>query len=115
RRDAAHIEKKANMTVILTRRADINLDTTHRVAWLRENVRIAEPALQRIAACRESFFRLIDSGSGPSIYGVTTAMGERASHRLAVETRERHARLKPFAAATSFGDPLPERIVRAIV
>ena len=103
------------MTVILTSRADINLDATHRVAWLKENVRIAEPALQRIAARRESFLRLIDSGSGPSIYGVTTAMGERASHRLATETRERHARLKPFAAATSFGDPLPERVVRAIL
>lgn len=103
------------MTVVLTSRADINLDTAHRVAWLKENVRIAEPALQRIAACRESFLRLIDSGSGPSIYGVTTAMGERASHRLASESRDRHARLKPFAAATSFGDPLPERVVRAIV
>jgi histidine ammonia-lyase len=103
------------MTVVLTSRADINLDSTHRVAWLKEDVRISDAALQRIAACRESFLRLIDSGSGPSIYGVTTAMGERASHRLATESRDRHARLKPFAAATSFGDPLPERIVRAIV
>ncbi len=103
------------MTVILTCRADINLDSLHRVAWLKENVRLSESALQRIADCRQSFLRLIDSGSGPSIYGVTTAMGERASHALALEVRERHARLKPFAAATSFGDPLPERVVRAIV
>ena len=103
------------MTVTLTSRADINLESTYRVAWLRENVRISETALQRIAACRDSFLRLIDSGSGPSIYGVTTAMGERASHSLASESRERHGRLKPFAAATSFGDPLPERIARGIV
>src|SRR3546814_11101301 len=85
RRDTAHIEKKANMTVILTRRADINLDTTHRVAWLRENVRIADPALQRLAACRASFLRLIASGSGPSHHGVTPATCERASHPLAAE------------------------------
>ncbi|TIX61306.1 MAG: histidine ammonia-lyase, partial [Mesorhizobium sp.] len=29
--------------------------------------------------------------------------------------RDRHARIKAFAAATSFGEPLPERVVRAIV
>ncbi len=103
------------MTVILTSRADINLETTHRVAWLKENVHISEAALAHIAACRKSFLRLIESDTGPSVYGVTTAMGERASHRLASESRDRHARLKPFAAATSFGDPLPERIVRGIV
>ena len=103
------------MTVILTSRADFNLDTAYRVAWGRENVRIADAALQRIASCRESFLRLIDSEAPPSIYGVTTAMGELAAHRLGSHERDRHARLKPFAAATSFGNPLPERVVRAIV
>ena len=49
------------------------------------------------------------------IYGVTTAMGERASQRLTPEERDRHARLKPFPAATSFGDNLPDRMVRGIV
>ena len=51
------------MTVILTTRAEINLDTTYRVAWRKEAVRISEAALQRIAACRASFLRLIDSHS----------------------------------------------------
>ena len=103
------------MTVILTTRAEINLDTTYRVAWRKEAVRISEPALQRIAACRASFLRLIDSDPAPVIYGVTTAMGEFASPRLESEERDRHARIKAFAAATSFGDPLPDRVVRAIV
>lgn len=49
------------------------------------------------------------------IYGVTTAMGERASHRLTAAEREQHARIKPFPAATSFGDNLPDRAVRGIV
>ena len=40
------------MTVMLTTRADINLDTVYRVAWQREDVRMAEAALERIAACR---------------------------------------------------------------
>jgi len=103
------------MTVVLDSRADFNLDTAYRVAWQKEHVRISEAAMRRISACRAAFLRLIDSETAPSIYGVTTAMGELAAHRLGHDERERHARLKPFAAATSFGDPLPERIVRGIV
>jgi histidine ammonia-lyase len=103
------------MTVVLTSRTDINLDTVHRVAWRDENVRLSETALRRIAACRESFLRLLDGSPDAIVYGVTTAMGELASQRLGNSARDLHARLKPFAAATSFGDPLPNRIVRAIV
>lgn len=103
------------MTVVLTSRTDINLDSVHRVAWRDENVRLSETALRRIADCRQSFLRLIDGNPDAVVYGVTTAMGELASQRLAATARDSHARLKPFAAATSFGDPLPNRVVRAIV
>jgi histidine ammonia-lyase len=103
------------MTVLLTTRRDINLDTVYRVAWRRESVRIADTALARIATCRASFLELIDKDPDVVIYGVTTAMGELASHRLSHEYRDRHARIKPFPAATSFGDYLPDRVVRGIV
>ncbi len=103
------------MAVVLTTRGDITLEAFERVAWRGEPVRIAEAALKRIAEARDSFLRLIEKDPDLVIYGVTTAMGELASRRLAKEERERHARLKPFAAATSFGNPLPERVVRGIV
>ncbi len=103
------------MTVVLNRRADINLGSYRRVAWQGEGVRLSEAAMKTIADCRSSFLQLIDKDPSVVIYGVTTAMGELASHRLSPGERERHARLKPFAAATSFGDPLPERVVRGIV
>ena len=103
------------MTVTLTKRADITLDAVLAVAWKKEKVRISEAALDRIAACRALFLKLIDSDPAPVIYGVTTAMGELASTKLARDERDRHARIKAFAAATSFGDPYPERVVRAIV
>jgi histidine ammonia-lyase len=102
------------MPIILTTRDDINLDTVFRVAWKRETVEISGKALDRIAECRASFLQLIDSDPAPVIYGVTTAMGELASQRLAHDERDRHARIKAFAAATSFGEPLPDRVVRAI-
>ena len=103
------------MTVTLTRREDINLETVLRVAWQGEDVRLSEAALAEIERCRAAFLRLIDSDPPPVIYGVTTATGELARERLSLEERERHARVKAFAAATSFGDPYPERVVRAIV
>lgn len=103
------------MAVLLTTRRDINLDAVYRVAWQGEGVKIADAALKRIATCRSSFLELIDKDPNVVIYGVTTAMGELASHRLSHEYRERHARIKPYPAATSFGDHLPDRVVRGIV
>jgi histidine ammonia-lyase len=107
--------KGAGMTVVLSKRTDINLANFRRVAWQREAVQLSDSAMKSIADCRASFLQLIDRDPNLVIYGVTTAMGELASHRLSDAERERHARLKPFAAATSFGDPLPERVVRGIV
>ncbi len=103
------------MTVRLATRHDIDLATFRRVAWQGEPVRIAKSALERIAACRRSFLDLIDHDPTVTIYGVTTAMGELASHRLDQEQRDRHARIKPYPAATSFGHDLPERVVRGMV
>ncbi|RWD24802.1 aromatic amino acid lyase, partial [Mesorhizobium sp.] len=97
------------MTIELTARGDINLDAVFRVAWRKEPVRISDKALRRIEECRASFLRLIETDPAPIIYGVTTAMGELASRKLERDERDRHARIKAFAAATSFG------VVRAIV
>ncbi|MCZ8544809.1 aromatic amino acid ammonia-lyase [Mesorhizobium qingshengii] len=88
------------MPIILTTREDINLDTVLRVAWKKDTVEIGETALRRIADCRASFLKLIETDPPPVIYGVTTAMGELASQRLAHDERDRHARIKAFAAAT---------------
>lgn len=103
------------MAVTLTTRTDINLDSVFRVAWNRESVTISQQALNRIADCRATFLQLIDSDTDLVIYGVTTAMGELARQKLARNERDRHARIKAFAAATSFGDPYPERVVRGMV
>jgi histidine ammonia-lyase len=103
------------MTVVLDKRWDVSLEAFYRVAWCREDVRISDPAMQRITACRTSFLNLIENDPTVVIYGVTTSMGELASQQLSHDERERHARIKPFPAATSFGDSLPDRIVRGIV
>jgi histidine ammonia-lyase len=103
------------MTVVLGTRGDITLEAVRRVAWGTEGVAIAPSALERIAQCRASFLKLIDTDPDLVIYGVTTAMGERADVRLSAAERTRHARIKPYAAAASFGEPYPDRVVRAMV
>lgn len=103
------------MTVVLDKRWDVSLEAFYRVAWRRENVRISDSAMQCITASRTSFLNLIENDPTVVIYGVTTSMGEMANQRLSEAERERHARIKPFPAATSFGDYLPDRLVRGIV
>ena len=93
----------------------MTLTAFYRVAWRGENVRLGQKAMRRIAASRRSFLELIDKDPSVVIYGVTTAMGERANQRLSTQERDLHARIKPFPAATSFGDYLPDRAVRGIV
>jgi histidine ammonia-lyase len=102
------------MTVTLTTRSDITLEAVRRVAWRGENVRVAPEALERIAKCRRTFMKLIDSDPDLMVYGVTSGYGESASRRLTPEERKAQAARPPRAGA-SFGEPLPERIVRAIV
>ena len=49
------------------------------------------------------------------VYGVTTGFNQAAKTQLDVAGRDRQAQRKPFASAVLFGDPLPNRVVRAIV
>jgi histidine ammonia-lyase len=102
------------VTVVLHTRSEIDLDAFERVAWLGEGVELAPSALERIADCRRSFLALIESDPELSIYGVTTGRGERASVRLSLEEQEAQAR-RAAATGFSFGEPLPERVVRGIV
>jgi histidine ammonia-lyase len=102
------------MPVVLRNRADIDLDCFLRVAWKGEGVTIAPEALESIGLCRETFLQLLESDPDAVVYGVTTAPGDRANVPLSGEERERWARRSPMTGA-SFGEPLPERVVRGIV
>ena len=84
-----------------------------RVAWRGEPVRIEASTLERADAAREAFLRLLDRPD-VTVYGVTSGYGDRAGGRLDDEDRRRQATAAAFRAA-SFGEPLPERVVRGIV
>jgi len=102
------------MTVTIAKRSDISLDAVHRVAWQGEAVVLAPEAMAAMQAARTRFDKLIDDPD-IVIYGVTSGYGQNAKVRLKPEERKAHARRPSVAAAASWGDPLPERVTRAIV
>ena len=103
------------MTVLVETRADLTLDAVRRVAWEGEGVELGAAALAAMARGRERLERIIEHDPDVTIYGVTTGPGQLAGKTLTPEQRERWAGMSPARIATSWGDPLPERVVRAIV
>ena len=103
------------MTVVVECRADLTLQTARRVAWEGEGIEIGPRALAAMAQGRDRLQRILDHDPEVTIYGVTTGLGRLAGQKIAPEQREQWAGMSPARAATSWGDPLPERVVRAIV
>jgi histidine ammonia-lyase len=102
------------MTVTLQRRADLTLEAAKRVAWGGEGVVLGEAARRRIASARRDFIALIER-EDITIYGVNTGYGHHAKKRLTPDERKAQAKAPTHHRAASWGDPLPERVVRGIV
>ena len=103
------------MTVLVETRADLTLEAARRVAWHGEGVELGERALAAIARGRIRLERILDHDPESTIYGVTTGLGRLARKKLTAEQRADWAGMSPARAAASWGDPLPDRVVRSIV
>ena len=106
-----------NGSVRVRRRTDITLKVIDAVAWRGSSLEIAPEALALMDRCHETFEALVADRlrDDPQalIYGVTSAPGDAAGAALdEVGREERPTRLW---TAMSFGEALPERVVRAIV
>jgi histidine ammonia-lyase len=103
--------------VRLRRRSDITLDVIHAVAWRRLSLEIAPEALALMDRCQETFEAFVADRlrNEPQalIYGVTSAPGDAAA--AALDEAGRAERPTRLWTAMSFGEALPERVVRAIV
>lgn len=102
------------MTIILKSRHDITLDVAERVGWRGEPVRIAAVALERMAAARAAFERLI-SDPEVVVYGVTSGYGQHARVQVPLKDRLRNARHPPVTMQANTGAPFPERATRLMV
>jgi len=105
------------MTVLLNARSDISLDALRRVAWEGEGVELGQEAIAQMDRAHEAFDGYVkarlDEDPEALIYGVTTGPGDAGRHTLSDEAAKR--RPTRLWTAASFGEPLPERVVRGIV
>ena len=102
------------MTVVLDRRADFSLEAMQRVAWGGDGVKLGSTARAKIASARADFQKLIER-EDITIYGVNTGYGHMANRRLTADERKVQAAAPTHFRAASWGDPLPDRVTRAIV
>ncbi|MCP5080581.1 MAG: aromatic amino acid lyase [Alphaproteobacteria bacterium] len=102
------------MTVTIDTRQDLTLHNCFKVAWQGQPVCIGDTAAKCITEARTRFMKLIDDPD-VVIYGVTTGYGQNAKNQLTREERTAHAERPPKPAAASWGDPVPDRVARAIV
>jgi histidine ammonia-lyase len=102
------------MTVILDTRGDMTIDACRRVAWAGEAVALGPKARAAITMARAHFLTLIER-EDIVIYGVNSGYGHQAKRRLTPEERKIQAIASTHHRAASWGDPLPERVTRAIV
>jgi histidine ammonia-lyase len=101
------------LTVVLTGRADIGLASFLRVAWEGEGVVVAPAALSEVARRRGQLLALIAAEPDRKRYGVNVHAGD-GSHRLMTEAEQRDYE-RGLHSDTSFGEPLPRRVVRGMV
>ena len=105
---------QATRSVTLERRTDIDLESFRRVTREGAGIVIGDAAAERMRTAREAFLALVESDPAAFIYGVTTSAGDGASTLLDADQRRQLARVLGRTGA-SFGEPLPERVVRGIV
>jgi histidine ammonia-lyase len=105
------------MSVLVAKRADVSLEAVRRVAWEGEGVEVAPAAIAQMDRCHAAFAAFVEArlaeDPGALIYGTTTAPGDGAAVALTPEAQAR--RPTRLWTAHAFGEPLPERVVRAIV
>ena len=100
------------MTVTIGGRADICLQSFRRVAWEGEGVEVSPEALRVVARRRREFLEFVAAHPDRKFYGVNVHAGE-GSNRVLTEAEQRDYE-RGLHSGTSFGEPLPRRVVRGI-
>jgi len=103
------------VTIDLEQRSDINLASYERVAWQGEAVELTPAAKEKITRSRAAFLDFIKANPDTRVYGSNTRVGPGAALVLEGNELARQTKRRPGAAGVSFGEPLPERVVRGIL
>jgi histidine ammonia-lyase len=101
------------MTIKIDSSEDLDLEAYRRVAWAEEDVEFSQDCLERIKGWRTEFLETLNLHQTEPIYGVNVGAGDGSYHRL--DPASERGYLRGLNSATSFGRPLPERVVRGII
>ncbi len=105
------------MTLVVASRADLTIDAVRRVAWEGEGVGLAPEVIEQMDRRHGEFndylAACLAEDPGALLYGVTTGPGDAGAAVLS--DRALATRPRGLWTAASFGEPLPERVVRGIV
>ncbi len=99
--------------MLLSNRAQIDLDSFQRVCREGERVEIAESALVLIGERRMRFEAFVRAQPQRRFYGINVHAGDGSNVALDDAARSDYAR--GMQSAVSFGDALPRRVARGIV
>src|SRR5271166_1941748 len=86
-----------------------------RVAWDGEPVALGTQAVARMRIAREQFLELLEREPNLHIYGVTTGYNDDAGTIVGPQERARLATRPPEMLAGGVGEPMPDRVVRAMI
>jgi histidine ammonia-lyase len=104
------------MTVVLSKRDDVNLKTLKRVAFDGEKVRFSSSALKTMARANASFQRCVEEQQDTFIYGVTSGGGPDAKKRYTLaEARNRSGNRMPWQGLSFGGEFFPEYVSRGAI
>lgn len=101
------------MTVSLRERGDISLASFVRVAWEGEDVVVERSALESVARRRALLLELVGVDPERKFYGVNVHAGDGSNRLMTADEQRDYER--GLHSGTSFGEPLPRRVVRGIV
>lgn len=100
------------MTVHLTGSDDLNLESFRQVAWGGQSVELSAELLAQIGQWRAELLDLMEHMGDAPVYGVNVGAGDGS--RQALDDSQRASYAAGLNSATSFGDALPERVVRGV-
>lgn len=108
------LDKVKAKAVVLKDRKDLTLDVYRRVCWNHAAVSIDAARQKQIDAWREEFLAFLQKHPELNVYGVNVHPGDKSKVRLSKEELKEFL-TQGISTGVSFGDPLPERIVRGMV
>ena len=100
--------------IVLKDRKSLTLDVYRKVVWNHTPCSIDPETLKRIDRYRDEFLKFLEKHPELNVYGVNIKPGDAHNQRLTKEELKQNL-TQGLNTGISFGEPLPDRVVRGII